>query len=69
MSGQLRLADLDDRIRLMLQLLLRNRDAIKRQQRGVLELRFHGRHVEAVLHSRQRLTLPDDDDNGPPEAA
>jgi hypothetical protein len=69
-SASLRLADLDDRIRLILQLVLRNQREIRGQPRGVLEIKFHGRHVEAVLHSRQRLTLDeDDDDRGPPSAA
>jgi hypothetical protein len=68
-SGPPGLADLDDLIRKMIGALLRNRAAIREQGEGRIEIRFRAGHVDVFLHSRQRLTLPDDDDSGPPPDA
>jgi hypothetical protein len=68
-SGPLGLADLDPCVRKMLSAILRNRVAIREQGEGRIEIRFRAEHVDVFLHSRQRLTLPDDDDSGPPPEA
>lgn len=62
------LDDLEPRIQKMLRLLLRNRAAICRPTRGVLELHFRGTHLEAKLVGLERLVM--DDENGePPQSA
>lgn len=53
---------LEPRIRRMLALILANRAAIVEPSKGVLELHFNGRNVEA--HLSGRLVL--DDQNGEP---
>lgn len=59
---------LEPRIRRMLMVLLRNREAICRPSRGILELHFRGRHLEAKLIGLERLVM--DDENGePPQPA
>jgi hypothetical protein len=68
-SEPLRLADLDPRIRLMILLILGNRDQILRPQRGTLELSFHGRHVNAKLIAVEPIGLDGENGGPPPEAA
>lgn len=67
MSLPVRLSDLDARTQTMIRLILRNRQAITEPSRGILELKFHGRHVEMSLVVRERLALEVDD--GPQDAA
>jgi hypothetical protein len=70
-SATLRLADLDPRMRKILQLVLRNQGQICQWDDGRLEIRFRGQHVEAFVTTRQRVDFDDDEQGSgpPPEAA
>lgn len=62
-------AEIEPRVRLMLEVILRNRATICAPKKGVLELHFNGKHVSGRLVSQTTIGLPDDSDGEPPEAA
>lgn len=58
---------LEPRIRRMLQVLLRNQEAICRPSRGTLEFHFRGKHLEAKLTGFEPLVMGEESSE-PPQA-